>query len=393
VTQERSTAGRVTDERRRGAEATGQRDDAEDVRASAVPARRTASGRRVGGLDVARGLAVLGMFGAHLGDTGALGRDPATWGAVVDGRSSILFATLAGVSIALVSGGRTPATGQELARARTRVLVRAAWVFAIGGVLELLDTFVAIILGVYAVLFVLALPFLRWPPARLLSAAGVVALAAPPLTLAIGRYATEVDEEADAFTFLLFTGYYPAAVWLAFVLVGLAVGRSDLGAARVRAGLVVGGTGAAVLGYLGGWMSTRQLAPGQDLDGIEAGFGVSGAWDPAWFAGAQPHSATTFEVVGSGGVAVAVIGVCLVVADLLPRLTYPLASVGALPLSVYTAQIVAIWLLEAGSSDDWGLWGRFTLTALVLAPVWRWQLGRGPLERLLTWSSRRAAGP
>jgi uncharacterized membrane protein len=393
VTQERGTAGHVTAERRRGADGPAQRDDAEDVRASAVTARRTASGRRVGGLDVARGLAVLGMLGAHLGDTGTLGWDPATWRAVVDGRSSILFATLAGVSIALLSGGRTPATGQELARARTRVLVRAAWVFAIGGALELLDTFVAVILGVYAVLFVLALPFLRWPPARLLSAAGVVALAAPPLTLAVGRYATEVDEEAGAFAFLLFTGYYPAAVWLAFVLVGLAVGRSDLGAARVRAALVVGGTGAAVLGYLGGWMSTRQLAPGQDLDGIEAGFGVSGAWEPAWFAGAQPHTSTPFEVVGSGGVAVAVIGVCLVVADLLPRLTYPLASVGALPLSVYTAQIVAIWLLEADSTDDRGLWVRFTLTALVVASVWRWRLGRGPLERLLTWSSRRAAGP
>jgi uncharacterized membrane protein YeiB len=161
----------------------------------------------------------------------------------------------------------------------------------------------------------------------------------------------------------------------------------------VRAGLVAGGTGAAVLGYLGGWMSTRQLAPGQDLDGIEAGFGASGSWDPAWFAGAQPHTSTPFEVVGSGGVAVAVIGVCLVVADLLPRATYPLASVGALALSVYTAQIVAIRLLEADSSDDWGLWARFTLTALALASVWRWRLGRGPLERLLTWSSRRAAGP
>jgi uncharacterized membrane protein YeiB len=369
---------------------TAQRDD---VDVAAPPSRETAGGRRVAGLDVARGLAVLGMFGAHLGDTGELGWDPATWRALVDGRSSILFATLAGVSIALISGGRTPYAGRELARARTRVLVRAAWVFAIGGVLELLDTFVAVILGVYAALFVLALPFLRWPPARLLTAAAVVALAGPPFTLAVGQYATARDEEDGAFAFLLFTGYYPAAVWLAFVLVGLAVGRLDLGAARVRAGLVVGGTGAAVLGYLGGWLSTRQLAPGQDLDGIEAGFGASGEWDPVWFAGAQPHTSTPFEVIGSGGVAVAVIGLCLVVADLLPRLAYPLASVGALALSVYTAQLVAIWLLEVDSSDDWGTWVRFTLTALLLASVWRWRLGRGPLERLLTRTSQRAAGP
>ena len=134
------------------------------------------------------------------------------------------------------------------------------------------------------------------------------------------------------------------------------------------------------------------LAPEERLEGIETGFDLPGTWDAAWFAGAEPHSGTTFEVVGSTGVALVVISACLVVADRLPRLTYPLASVGALALTVYSAQIVAIRVLAAGS-DDWGTWAAFTLTALVLATVWRLQLGRGPLERLLTWSSRRAAGP
>ena len=36
---------------------------------------------------------------------------------------------------------------------------------------------------------------------------------------------------------------------------------------------------------------------------------------------------------------------CLVVADRLPLLTYPLRAVGALALSVYTAQIVVLWAL------------------------------------------------
>ncbi|MGY1707151.1 heparan-alpha-glucosaminide N-acetyltransferase domain-containing protein [Geodermatophilus sp. SYSU D00697] len=349
---------------------------------------------RVAGVDVARGLAVLGMFGAHLGRTGDLTWDPATWSGVVDGRSSILFATLAGVSIALLSGGTAPVTGRELGQVRTRVLVRAAWVFAIGGVLELLDTFVAIILEVYAVLFVLALPFLRWSPRRLLLAAGVVALAAPPVVLAVGRYATARDEERGPFAWLLVTGYYPAVVWAAFVLVGLAVGRLDLRTARVRAGLLAGGLLAAAVGYGGAWLSARLVGPGRRLAGMELGFGRPGDWDPAWFAGAEPHSGTSFEVVGSAGVAVAVLGLCLVVADRLPRVTYPLASVGATALSVYTAQIVAIWALGVESSDDdWGRWVRFTVTALVVATAWRLRLGRGPLERLLTWSSRRVAGP
>src|SRR3712207_1382767 len=143
------------------------------------------------------------MFAAHLGDTGELGWSPSTWTALVDGRPSILFATLAGVSLALLSGGRTPATGRELARARTRVLVRAAWVFAIGGVLELLDTDIAVILGVYAALFVLALPFLTWPPVRLLLAAGVVALAGPPLVVAPAQVIPRHGDESVALASLL----------------------------------------------------------------------------------------------------------------------------------------------------------------------------------------------
>jgi hypothetical protein len=37
------------------------------------------------------------------------------------------------------------------------------------------------------------------------------------------------------------------------------------------------------------------------------------------------------------------------------------------------------------------VWLLFVTGALVSATVWRARLGRGPLERLLTWSSRRAA--
>ncbi|MFW3169084.1 heparan-alpha-glucosaminide N-acetyltransferase domain-containing protein [Geodermatophilus sp. CPCC 206100] len=349
--------------------------------------------RRIAGLDVARGLAVLGMFGAHLGSTGELGWSPSTWGAVVEGRSSILFATLAGVSIALLSGGATPVTGAALGRARTRILVRAAWVFAIGGVLELLHTFVAIILGVYAVLFVLALPFLRWPPRWLLPLAGLVAVVGPFVVLEVGQWATAQEEERSAFVFLMVTGWYPALIWWTFVLVGLAIGRMDLRAARVRAGLVAGGAVAAVLGYAGGWLSAQRVAPGTELGGMEMGFPREDEWDPAWFAGAEPHSGTPFELVGSAGVAVAVIGLCLVLADLVPWLVFPVGAVGAMALTVYTAQIVAIWWLDLPFLAGWDDWVRFTITALVLATAWRLWLGRGPLERLLTWTSTRAAGP
>ena len=358
-------------------------------------AARAVDADRIGGLDLARGLAVLGMFGAHLDIGTELTGDPASWAAVVDGRSSILFATLAGVSIALLSGRTVPADGVDLVRARLRIAVRAAWIVAIGAVLEWLDTFVAIILGVYAVLFVLALPFLRWPPRRLLVAAGVVAVAGPPLNALLGQVLSVADAESHYVAELLVTGTYPAMLWLAFVLVGLAVGRLDLAGAGVRVRLAAGGATAAVLGYAGGWLSTRAFAGGEPSRGPETGFASPvGEWDAAWLSGAEPHSGTTFELVGSGGVAVLVIAGCLVLADRLPLLTAPLRAVGALALSVYTAQIVVLWALtEADPAAAQGVdaWVLFVLSALVGAGVWRWRLGRGPLERLLTWSSTRAA--
>src|SRR3954469_12956222 len=103
---------------------------------SAPVVRRAPEGRavpragRVTGLDVARALAVFGMLGAHFGGVPAdVVASPSTWLGVVNGRSAILFAVLAGVSVALLTGRILAPAGEDLVRARIRLLVRAAWVF------------------------------------------------------------------------------------------------------------------------------------------------------------------------------------------------------------------------------------------------------------------------
>jgi len=342
---------------------------------------------RVVGLDVARALAVFGMLGAHVGAVAPdVAPEPSTWLGIVNGRSSILFAVLAGVSLALLSGRTVPLTGEQLGRARTRVLVRAAWLFAIGGALEALGTDIDVILGVYAVLFVLALPFLRWPPRRLLVAAGVLAVLTPPADLLLAQYLDATDSSETPFVSLTVTGAYPALIWWTFVLVGLAVGRCDLASGQVRARLAVAGAGLAVLGYSGGWLTAQWVVAGPHSD-----YGRPEEWDPAWLAGARPHSGTTFEIAGSVGVALVVIAVCLVVADRLPTATFPVASVGSMALTVYSAQIVAIWATGAEEYADNRTWVAYLAVTVVLATTWRLVLGRGPLERLLTWSSVRVA--
>ena len=76
--------------------------------------RAYGSGARIVGVDIARGLAVLGMFGAHVGVQRSFDwLEPSTWSDVINGRSSILFAVLAGVSIAIISSGRSAAGRRE----------------------------------------------------------------------------------------------------------------------------------------------------------------------------------------------------------------------------------------------------------------------------------------
>ena len=243
-------------------------------------AARTAIEGGIAGLDLARGLAVLGMFGAHLRHRRrADHRRPAPAGRPsstaarrsCSPRSRASRSRCCRAAPARGRRGRSsgPGCGSPSGRPGCSRSAR---------VLEWLDTFVAIILGVYAVLFVLALPFLRWPPRRLLARRRASSPSLGPPLVAVPRPgpARSADAESHYVAELLVTGTYPAMLWLAFVLVGLAVGRLDLGAAACGRGWPAPAAAAAVLGYAGGWLSTRALAGGLPSAGPEDGLRLAG---------------------------------------------------------------------------------------------------------------------
>ena len=353
--------------------------------------RRILGSGRVTGLDVARALAVFGMLGAHFGAVPAdVVAAPSSWLGVVYGRSSILFAVLAGVSLALLTGRTVAPAGEELVRARTRILVRAAWVFAIGVALEALGTDIDIILGVYGILFVLALPFLRWSPRRLLLAAAALAVLSPAAALLLTVSAQALGLEESGVALLLLNGPYPALIWWTFILIGMAVGRCDLASPRVRARLLSGGAMLAVLGYGAGWTTTRWWGQAASAQAWVDGDVEARSWSLAWLSGAAPHSGTTFEIAGSVGVALIVIAACLVAAERLPRATFPLVAVGAMALTAYTGGVLAPAVLDEYPEGGWA-WLAFIAVTVVVATGWRLAIGQGPLERLLSTSSRRAA--
>jgi uncharacterized membrane protein YeiB len=341
---------------------------------------RDLSPSRLRGIDVARGLAVLGMMAAHVGAH----RDfdfarPDTWLGIADGRSSILFATVAGVSIALMSGRTTPVRGEELVRVRLRILIRAVVIFAVGGLLIMLATRVGVILEFYAVMFALSLPFLRLPARKLFELAAVFAVLAPLVDLLLID-ALRAAPRVSAIVQFVVTGQYPVLIWLAFLFTGLGIGRLDLTSSRVRTRLVVVGGALAVAGYGLGVVLAGLF---RRLEGAEVIFTV------------EPHSGSMFEVIGSGGFAMAVIGLCLLAADRARWPLFPLEATGSMALTVYSLHIVAIALIgdDAFEQTDYGLYLGFVVVTLVAATLWRLTAGAGPFERMLASVARRATTP
>lgn len=220
---------------------------------------------RIMGLDIARALAVLGMVGAHIG--AAPDFDFArveTWGGIVHGRSSILFAVLAGVSIALMTGRTRIPAAERMPTLRLNLVGRGAAIFLIGIGLELLGTPIAVILTVYGLLYVAAIPFLRWRPSSLLIAAGLLAVLGPPLLAAVqvvtlGSAGPGVD--------LVVFGTYPITVWMAFVLAGMAIGRMPLDRVRTAVWMLLIGVVISVAGYGLGAIGAAAASPDEGKGG------------------------------------------------------------------------------------------------------------------------------
>jgi len=334
--------------------------------------------QRVGGVDLARGLAVLGMFAAHLlWITEPFSwTEPSTWVAIVQGRSSILFATIAGVSIGLVTGGTAPLTGAAMRTARRRLVVRAGLLWLLGAALILTGVPVYVILPAYAILFLCAVPLTALSARVLLPVAAGLAVVMPFVQVvldALPLWQTRTGSDLS----LVLGWHYPFTTWIAFVVAGLGVARAGITRLPVQVSLVTVGAVLAIAGY-----------------GVDAATGASPDAEASSFGGAvwtaRPHSTGLLEIIGSGGFALAVIGICLLLCRTAARwVVLPLRAVGAMPLTAYALQL-GVWAILAAQllGDPRDLAGfrelapfwPFALGTVAFATAWALLVGRGPLE-------------
>ncbi|MDX3695650.1 DUF418 domain-containing protein [Streptomyces europaeiscabiei] len=374
---------------------------------------------RLVGIDLARGLAVLGMYAAHFGPYPETGGPLGFTMELARGRAATLFALLAGFSLVLITGRPRPRTGRAGRQAMGRIVIRSLVLIPLGFALTALDTDIDVILSFYGLLFLAVLPLYRLRARTLAVIAAAGALIMPQVLFVIresiyngdwGDTVVAGDPVArltgtDGMVELLFTGEYPVLTWAPLLIAGMAVARLDLTRPRVRARLALTGVALAVLGYGGSWLALG-LVPGAYDTIASATDGDSGrtAWwsdtvgyiidgtPITWLLVAVPHSQTTFSILGSTGVALVVIAACVAATDhaRFTRLATPVSAIGMIGLTAYVAHVVAIYFV--GMEEETGpamlALTCATAAAMLLAVVWTRYFRRGPLETLLRLATR-----
>ncbi|MDP3969808.1 MAG: heparan-alpha-glucosaminide N-acetyltransferase domain-containing protein [Nocardioides sp.] len=368
-------------------------------------------------MDVARCVALLGMVATHVADDYGADGGLALGQWLPGGRASALFAVLAGVSLALMTGRRTPVAGRERWARSAGLAARALLVATVGLLLGEVDSGLAVILTYYGLLFLLGIAFvgLRAPALFVLAAAWTVL--APVLSQVLRPELPPRQFDSPSFgqladpgqllSELAFTGYYPVVPWLAYLLVGLGVGRLDLSrrsvhlvlaaagavlavAATVASRVLVGRPGVAgrLMDDLGRPGGADELARATE-SGMYGNTPTAGGWE--WLLVVAPHSSTPFDLAQTIGSALLVIGVALLAVGLLGdfarRVVAILFGAGTMTLTLYSLHVVLrterLW-----PPDD----GAFVPHALVLLAIGTGfvALGwRGPLERVMGAASDR----
>ncbi|MCX5205261.1 heparan-alpha-glucosaminide N-acetyltransferase domain-containing protein [Streptomyces sp. NBC_00237] len=394
-----------------------------------TPPAASAPARRLIGVDVARAVAILAMFAAHVGPDAEL-RGARLLMVAADGRAPAVFTLIAGFSLALANGGRQPRRTPGGFRA---VAVRCTVLALLGLALAAPGRGILGILTFYAAYFLAAEPFTRLRPRALtvLAATGIVL--GPVLSYVLGPLAgyrvsgrggiprpedlTSFSGVVDLLDKTLLSGAYPFLTYFPYVVVGLALGRLvDVHRRKPAVKLAVWGTVTAVVGYGTSWLLVdhgggrqaileaiaRHHAWALDREDpvvsvLARQFGAIPSTDWHWLLLSGPYSQTPFETLGNVGVGAALIGLCLLAVRVRTVATVlrPLAVVGTMALSVYTLHAIALFSFAHGVTG-WVPLMWFCVAALVGCWVWErcfatTALRYGPLESALRALTRATA--
>jgi uncharacterized membrane protein len=347
--------------------------------------------RRITGVDAARGLALIGMFVAHVAPavSDQIGQ---LLLAIADERPRLLFALTAGIGLGLMTGGTRPAM-EGRGTLRGQIAIRAVILILLGMlVVATLQPLVLVILDEYGIAFLVLLPLLFIPGWAAVALGATLLVVTPAVAALAVRDPAVIDAmggDAGILVDWFLTGAYPVIIWVPVMLIGLGLARLDVASSRVLRwyGLVGIATAAVCLPIV------REMPESQ----------VLGA-DPGadWMIPVRASLMTVGNVGFCLGVVAIVVALTALARPGIRRVVTvalsPVTAMGAMPLTIYTAHLVVIAAFKREENDtitddSWPLTVGLIVGSMLFAWFWQRFVGRCPLEMLLRWASGRSRSP
>ncbi len=355
---------------------------------------------RIVGYDLARALAIFGMVVVNFKIVMGAEENGPAWlvnlVGLLSGRAAATFVVLAGVGLSLLSRkARRLGDGDQLKEDRQTLLRRALFLFLVG--LLYSPIWPADILHFYGIYIAVAAFLLAAPARRLWTFSGMLVLVFVVMFIALD-YSQGWNWETLGYSgfwsphgmvrHLFFNGFHPVVPWLAFVLVGMVIGRQDMEDPAIRRRVFLLGASVALAAEGFSWLLVRTLSSGASLADQEAIVAIFGT---------GPMPPMPLYMLAGAGTASAVIAASVSLGRRYGDAVWlrPFLATGQLALTLYVAHVlVGMGTLETiGRLENQTLpfalfaSAAFCVAGVVFALLWRSRFTRGPLEaimRLLT---------
>jgi hypothetical protein len=211
---------------------------------------------------------------------------------------------------------------------------------------------------------------------------------------------------------MLVTGFYPTILWMAYLCVGMVIGRQVLTSRKVAFKFVGWGGALAIstwvlskvlLGPAGGMRRLVEATPSLTTEDIveQLTYGPESVFMPNttwwWLAAVSPYSDTPLNVLHNLGSVVAALGLVLLLSHSGGKVFSPFAAIGMMTLTLYSSHCIVL-MLEALDPERpvVSLWIH-VISFMLFAMLWRSAIGKGPLESIIAeasdWVRKRVRTP
>jgi uncharacterized protein len=346
---------------------------------------------RIIGLDIARALAIAGMVLVNIKivmDLEVTGSWTLWYQHFIEGRAAALFVVLAGIGLTLSIGKHQWVDYASKALKRNHLLKRGVALFVIG--LLLYPIWPADILHFYGAYFAVAAWFLYKKTHFLFIAAGV-SLVIAWLLMGLLNYELGWNwmtlEHTDFWTprgfvrNLFFNGFHPVFPWIAFLFIGMALGKMDLRHRNTR--IWIGSIGILIAVTMG---TISELAIAQ----LGKTLSASDFEEIQYLLMTSPIPPTPFYIIEAAGLAMVAISLSIEIGLRFEKhfLVQVIQRTGQCALTLYVAHILfAIVPLNvigaSGFPELFASTAVFMLIGTLFATIWLSRFRKGPLEFLL----------